>query len=146
MAFRRSSYWWYLPHYWTPSTVRNILYSTDGFPQEYWIQYPPQYWWYLSTVLMISPTILMVSLNSMTSPTVLNILRSTEHPLQYWCFPSRVLNSISSTVLMISLHSTDDIPYNTDGFPKQYDIPHSTEHPLQYLLHRRSPGRKQRRE
>ncbi len=45
---------------------------------------PTEYGWYPSIVLIISPTVLMVSPHSTKTPKVLMIfLHTTEHPLQY---------------------------------------------------------------
>ena len=83
-------------------------------------EYPPQYWCYPPTVLMLSPACTDVSPQCteyppqcwsypptvlMLSPTVLNNLHSTEGiPPQYWRYPP--------TVLKVSLHSTE--------YPPQY--------------------------
>ena len=108
MLFPRM-YWCY------PPNVPNTLYSTEAIPHctdviphcteeppQYW-RYPPQYWscphmltavippqyWrYPSTVLMLSPIVLMLS------PTVLNSLHSTE--------ATPTVLKLSPTVLMLS--------------------------------------------
>ena len=64
-----------IPHMYCsyPSAVLNSFRSTDAIPSQDWC-YPPQYWYYSSTVLMLSP-------HWCYAPTVLNSLRSTEPTL-----------------------------------------------------------------
>ena len=73
-----------------PTVLKVSLHSTEYPPQYWW--YPPQYWcyppactdvipplyWTTSTILKLSPTVLMLSSD------VLNNLQCTEQPPQYW--------------------------------------------------------------
>ena len=133
------------PMYWIPSTVLKVsptvlmlsptvlnnLHSTEGIPPQYWSYspactsvipqstegIPPQYW-IPSTVLMLSPTVLMLSprMYWCYPPTVLNHLHSTEAiPPQYWSYPP--------TVLKLSPHSTEAIPHCTEQPPQYWSFP-----------------------
>ena len=126
-------YWCCPPHVLMISpNVLNTLHSTEAIPHctdviPHCTEQPPQYWrypphvlllsphstegilpqyWIPSTVLMLSPTVLMLSSRMYWChpPTVLNNLHSTEAILpQYWCYPpmywttSNVLNNLHST-------------------------------------------------
>ena len=105
----------YPPQYWTTSTilkvsptvlmlsphvpllspiVLNNFHNTEGIPTGLMLPhlyccYPPQYWSYPSTVLMLSPACTDVTLHC------------TEQPPQYWSYPP--------TVLKLSSHSTEAI-------------------------------------
>ena len=91
-------------------------------------EYPPQYWCYPSTVLMLSPCMYWCC-----PPNVLNTLHSIEPsphctdviPPLYWT---------TSTVLKVSPHSTEAIPHMYCCYPPT--VPkvslHSTEYPPQY--------------
>ena len=114
-------YWSYPPLYWCyPPTVLNNLYSTEGIPTVLKLSptcteaiphmyccysrhstegIPPQYW-IPSTVLMLSPTVLMLS------------------SLMYWCYPPTVLNNLHSTEVIP--HSAEAIPHSTDVIPPMY--------------------------
>ena len=111
----------YPPQYWSyPPTVLMLSPHCTEQPPQYW-RYPPQYWSYPPHVLLLSP-------------------HSTEGiPPQYW---------IPSTVLMLSLHSTDVIPPQYWCYPPTVLMlsphvlmlsphvlmlsPHCTEQPPQY--------------
>ena len=68
-------------------------------------EYPPQYWCYPPTVLMLS-----LCMYWCYPPNVLNVLHSTEAiPPLYWCYP--LLYWTASTVLKVSPHGTEAIPH-----------------------------------
>ena len=66
------------PQYWSypPTVLKLSPHSTEAIPPQYW-SHPPLYW-ATSTVLKLSPTVLMYP------PNVLNNLQCTEQPPQYW--------------------------------------------------------------
>ena len=129
-------YWCYLPLYWCyPPTC------TDVIPPMYWIP---------STVLKLSPTLLMLFHHCTEQPPQYwGIPHSTEaiphmyccYPPQYWRYPSTVLMLFPhmywcypplywtiSTVLKLSptvlnnLHSTEAIPHSTEAIPHSTDV------------------------
>ena len=113
-------------------TLQNSLHSTDAIPHS--TEQPPQYWRYASTVLILSPHVLMLS------PTVLMIsLHSTDViPHMFWCYPPQYCSYPSA--ILNSLHSTDAIPHMYCSYPSMVlnsfhspdAIPHSTEQLPQY--------------
>ncbi len=98
----------------------DIPHSTDGIPHS--TAHPPQYWWFLSTVLMVSST-------------VLSTLYSYEILPQYW----------TSSTVMKSLHSTDDVFSKHWWYPSQYQTSpivlnarHSTAQAFPKVVYKRS--------
>ena len=68
-------------------------------------EYPPQYWCYPPTVLILSPRMYWCY-----PPNVLNTLHSTEAiPPLYWCYPP-LYWCYPPTVLMLSPHCTEQPP------------------------------------
>ena len=116
-------------------------------------EYPPQYWSYPTTVLVLSPlhwttsTLLKVSLYStetlhstdviptvlMLSPACTDVIpHYTEQPPQYWSYPPQYwryspLYWGTSVVLKLSPHSTEAIPHLLSNIHSTEAISHSTE-------------------
>ena len=97
---------WYLPRYWTPSTVLMISPRASWYPPRYWtspmvlkitptlhMTDPPTVL-NTPTVLKISPTVLKIS------PTVLNTPHGTEHP-----------HGTAHTLYRVSLQSSSNPPF-----------------------------------
>ena len=115
------------PLYWIPSTVLMLSPTVLMLSPACTDVIPPMYW-IPSTVLTLSPTVLMLS------PTVLNNLHSTEG------IPHST-EAIAQHVLPLSPHSTEGIPPQYWCYPQHYWCypphvlmlsPHCTEQPPQY--------------
>ena len=132
-------YWCYPPMYWIPSTVLKLS-PTVLMWSPHCTEQPPQYWSYPHMYCCYRPTVLKVPLHSTEYPPQYCVIpHSTDViPRMYWCYPPTVLNN---------LHSTEAIPPQYWSYPPTILMlsPWCTEQPPMYwttstVLNRRYMG------